>query len=216
MSGSNAANAATAATAANAVIAAVVLAAGRSDRFGDDNKLLADLAGRPMIAHVMEQVARSKARPVVVVTGRDADRVKARIVSQALDVNFVHNAIFDQGLSTSLHAGIAALDNAVDGALILLGDMPLITAEIIDALMAQFAPGKGKSIVVPVHERQQGNPVLWGAEHFAGLLALKGDAGAKSLLEHHRDRQVCIELGPAVLRDIDHKAALAALNLELG
>ena len=196
--------------------AAIVLAAGRSDRFGDDNKLLASLAGRPVIAHVMDQVLHSKARPVVVVTGQDAEQIMGQIQTPGIKVSFVHNAMFNQGLSSSLEAGIAALDQSVEGALIVLGDMPLITADMIDALIDKFAPGQGQSIVIPVHERQQGNPVLWGREHFAELCALTGDTGAKQVLARHRARQERIELGPAVLRDIDHKAALVAVNRELG
>lgn len=201
-------------------IAAIVLAAGTSERFGEDNKLLAELQGRPMLCHVVEHVSASQAAPVMVVLGHQADAVRAAVLNQCVnvtqDVSFVKNSNYAKGLSTSLKAGITALGPQIDGALICLGDMPLVGPALLDALIAGFDPAAGKSIVMPVHERQQGNPVLWGRAHFAALADLSGDQGAKPLLAQNEERTARIDAGPQVLRDADHAAALAAFRLELG
>jgi molybdenum cofactor cytidylyltransferase len=180
-------------------IAAIVLAAGRSTRMGAENKLLADLGGRPMVRVVAEAALASRARPIVVVTGHQEDRVRAALAG--LDLAFVANPDFAQGLSTSLRAGIAAVPAACDGALVLLGDMPRIEASHIDRLIGAFAPG---AIVVPVHEGRQGNPVLWPRSLFAEIMQLEGDAGAKGRIAAHRDEVREVEMGTnAIFADVD-------------
>jgi molybdenum cofactor cytidylyltransferase len=100
-----------------------------------------------------------------------------------------------------------------DGALVLLGDMPRIDAAHIDAMIASFTLEARVAIVVPVHEGQRGNPVLWPADLFAEMLALEGDAGARSLMARHPDRVREIDLGTdAVLTDVDTPEALARLR----
>ena len=111
-------------------IAAIILAAGRSERMGLENKLLAEIAGKPMLAHVVENVLASGADPVVVVTGHEAEKVEKALLNQNL--NFVDNPQYMNGLSTSLKVGLAALPDDVDACLICLGDMPLVTGGILN------------------------------------------------------------------------------------
>jgi molybdenum cofactor cytidylyltransferase len=180
-------------------IAAIVLAAGRSTRMGAENKLLADLSGKPMVRVVAEAALASRARPVLVVTGHQEGEVRAAL--EGLDLGLVANPEFAKGLSTSLKAGIAAVPASCDGALVLLGDMPQIEASHLERLIDAFAPG---AIVVPVHEGRQGNPVLWPSSLFAEIMQLDGDAGAKRLIVSHRDEVREVELGTnAVFADVD-------------
>ena len=189
-------------------IAAVVLAAGRSTRMGPSNKMLADIAGQPMVRRVVEAALASKAAPVLVVTGHMAAEVIAALAG--LDVTFAANADYATGLASSLKAGIRALPPSCDGVLILLGDMPQVAPEHLDALVAAFAP---ETIVVPVHAGRQGNPVLWPAGFFPELLGLDGDAGAKRLIAVHAARVREVDLGTdAIFADIDTPEALAALR----
>lgn len=190
-------------------IACIVLAAGRSTRMGA-NKLLADLGGRPLLRHAVEAALASRARPVLVVTGHQADEVRTALAG--LDVAFVANPDFALGLASSLKAGLRAVPTECAGALVLLGDMPRITAAHLDALMAVFASGAAPGIVVPVHQGQRGNPVLWPADLFGEMLALDGDAGARGLMGTHASRVREIDLGTdAVLMDVDTPEALARL-----
>jgi molybdenum cofactor cytidylyltransferase len=192
-------------------IAAIVLAAGRSTRMGAANKLVADVGGKPMVRHAVEAALASHARPVLVVTGHQADHVRAALAG--LDVTFVANPDFAQGLSSSLKAGIRAVPTDATGALVLLGDMPRIGAAHLDAMIAAFASEAGAAIVVPMNQGQRGNPVLWPADHFSDMLALEGDAGARSLLARHAHRVREIDLGTdAVLMDVDTPDALARLR----
>jgi len=189
-------------------IAAVVLAAGRSTRMGATNKLVADIGGTPMVRRVVEAALASRAAPILVVTGHMQAAVSSALAG--LDVTFVANADYATGLASSLKAGIGALPPSCDGALILLGDMPQIAPEHMDALVAAFAPDM---IVVPVHEGRQGNPVLWPAKYFPELLQLDGDAGARRLIGIHAAHVREVDLGTdAIFADIDTPEALAALR----
>jgi molybdenum cofactor cytidylyltransferase len=180
-------------------IAAIVLAAGRSTRMGAENKLLADLSGKPMVRVVAEAALGSRARPVLVVTGHQEGEVRAALAG--LDLSFVVNPEFAKGLSTSLKAGIAAVPASCDGALVLLGDMPQIEASHLERLIDAYAPG---AIAVPVQEGRQGNPVLWPSSLFAEIMQLDGDAGAKRLIVSHRDEVREVELGTgAIFADVD-------------
>lgn len=190
-------------------IAAVVLAAGRSTRMGATNKMLADIAGQPMVRRVVEAALASRAAPVLVVTGHMAAEVSSALAG--LDVTLVANPDYATGLASSLKAGIAALPLSCDGALILLGDMPQIAPEHLDTLMAAFA---ADAIVVPVHAGRKGNPVLWPARYFSALLQLDGDAGAKRLIGTHAAHVHEVDVGTdAIFADIDTPEALAALRL---
>ena len=193
-------------------IAAVVMAAGRSSRMAPANKLLTDVEGRLMVQRAVDAALASQARPILVVTGHDGGRVREALAGRP--VEFADNPDFAAGLSTSVRSGLAWLANKdVDGAVFLLGDMPLVSAAHIDRLIAAFNPVEGRAICVPTHKGKRGNPVLWGAKFFPEMRALEGDRGARSLFGTHGD-QVCeVEMvDDGVLVDIDTPEALAALR----
>jgi molybdenum cofactor cytidylyltransferase len=195
-------------------IAAVLLAAGRSTRMGGPNKLLAEIGGRALVRIVAEEVLASRARPVVVVTGHQGDKVERALAG--LPVTFAHNPDFARGLSTSLRVGIAAMPDGLDGAVVCLGDMPRVDAILIDRLITAFDPEKGALIAVPVTEGKRGNPVLWARRFFSDLLAIEGDIGARHLIAGFRDAVVEVAIdGRAHLMDIDTPEALSALKDEV-
>ena len=190
-------------------IAAIVLAAGLSSRMGS-NKLLQEWQGVPLLRWVVEAAMKSDARPVLVVTGNDATPIEAAL--RGLDVRLVHNSKYREGLSTSLRAGIHAVPESADGAIVLLGDMPEVDAALINRMIAAFSPADGRSVCVAAHDQKRGNPVLWARNFFPEIEALEGDEGAKRLFARHEDLICEIEAGSAVLRDIDTPEALAALR----
>jgi molybdenum cofactor cytidylyltransferase len=194
-------------------VAAIVLAAGRASRMGH-NKLTAELDGAPIVRRTVAAALASRARPVVVVTGHDANAVRGALAG--LDVTFVHNPAYADGMSTSLRAGLAAI-GAADAALICLGDMPRLAARhldaVIDAHLAHRAGGDDAAIVVPTFERKRGNPVLWPRRYFAEMAALSGDVGARALIDRHAEHVQLLPLDDAaILVDVDTPAALAALR----
>ncbi len=200
---------------APATVAAVVLAAGKSTRMAPYNKLLvADRAGKPMIARVVDNVLSGPARPVIVVTGHRAEDIRAALSGRP--VTFVHAEHYADGLAASLRAGIAAVPAACRGAIVCLGDMPLVTGRMLDRLVAAHDPVEGRSIVVPVHKGEIGNPILWDRALFPEILALSGDAGARVLLRRHMEQVAEIDIGDdAVLRDFDTVESLATLPARL-
>ncbi len=191
-------------------IAALVLAAGRSTRMGPENKLLASIGGTPIVRRVVETAMASSARPVHVVVGHQAERVRAAL--SGLDVVVVDNPHFAAGLSTSLKAGLASLPATVGGTFVMLGDMPEIDAGLIDRMIAAFAPTDGRTIVLPIAGGKRGNPVLWARAHFSAMAAVSGDTGARHLLGLHADEVVEIAADISIHADIDTPAALAALR----
>ena len=186
-------------------IAAVILAAGQSRRMGGDNKLLRPVDGVPLIRRTVDTVLASAARPVVVVTGHEAAIVRGLL--DGLSVLFVHNPRYADGLSTSLRAGLDALPEDVDAALVSLGDMPAITAAHIDALIAGFDPDSGKAIGVPTHAAKRGNPTLWARSLFNDMRQVAGDVGARHLIGANESLVYEVEFGDtAVLTDLDTPA----------
>ena len=127
-------------------ITALVMAAGQGRRFGDGNKLLADLDGRPLLRRAVEAALGSRVRETIVVTGHDRAAVEEALAG--LPVAFTHNPEFADGLATSLRAGLAAATDA-DGIVVLLGDMPGVSSRIVDQLIAAFAEAPASPAVVP-------------------------------------------------------------------
>ncbi len=195
-------------------IAAIVLAAGRSTRMGGANKLLAEINGRPLVRIAAEGAFASQARPVIVVTGHQRERVEAAL--KGLDVRLAHNPEFAKGLSTSLKAGIAEVPPDVDGAIVCLGDMPQVSAQLIDLLLAAFDPEKGALVVVPTINGKRGNPVVWSRRFFPELTALDGDIGARHLIASYPEAVTEVPLaGNAALIDVDTPDALRAVKAEI-
>jgi molybdenum cofactor cytidylyltransferase len=189
-------------------VAAVILAAGRSTRMGGPNKLLAELNGKKLVRIVAEQALASKASPVIVVTGHQSAEVVTAL--KGLDVTPVNNPQFAEGLATSVKAGIAAVPASVEGAIVCLGDMPLVDAKLIDRMVETFAPDRGSLIVVPVAGGRRGNPVLWSRRFFPELMALDGDIGARHLIAQHAEVVAEVEVdGMSAFLDIDTPEMLA-------
>lgn len=195
-------------------IAALVLAAGKSSRMGGPNKLLENIAGRPLVRIVAEAALGSKARPVIVVTGHQREQVESALAG--LSVTFAHNPHFADGLGTSLKAGIAALPAAADGVIVCLGDMPQVDAPLIDRLIGAFDPDKGALVVIPTIDGKRGNPVVWSRRFFPDLMAVEGDVGARYLISRYAEAVTEVPLiGTAALTDVDTPEALQAVKAEL-
>jgi molybdenum cofactor cytidylyltransferase len=196
-------------------IAALVLAAGQSRRMGPDNKLLAEIDGKPMVVRAAEAALASQAEPVILVTGYERGRVEAALAG--LDLGSVHNPDYAQGLSTSLHRGLAALPAGIDGVVVALGDMPRVEAAAIDRLIAAFNPIEGRAICVPTWDGKRGNPVLFASRFLAEMQEIAGDVGARHLIGAYPELVAEVAMdetdaGHGVLIDVDTPEALAALK----
>jgi molybdenum cofactor cytidylyltransferase len=182
------------------MIAAIILAAGMATRMGQ-NKLLIEIDGRPLVARVADAALRAGLTSVVVVTGHEADRVRAAL--EGRPVTYAHNPDFAAGMAGSLKAGLAVLPADALGTLVCLGDMPDVSSAHISRIVAAF-PADGRAICVPTRHGRRGNPVLLGRPFFAEMQALTGDVGARGLIAKHPDlvREIAMD-DDAVLTDLD-------------
>lgn len=195
-------------------IAAVVLAAGRSTRMGAVNKMLAEIGGKPLVRIATEQALSSRAKPVIVVTGHERDKVEQAL--NGLNVRFVHNPDYANGLAGSVKTGIAAVPAESDGAIVCLGDMPQVDSTLIDRLIASFDPERGALVVMPSIDGRRGNPVVWSRRFFNDLMAITGDIGARHLIGQYAEAVVEVPVtGEAALTDVDTPESLSAVKAEI-
>jgi molybdenum cofactor cytidylyltransferase len=186
---------------------AVVLAAGQSSRMKGRHKLLARIAGKPLVRAAVEAALASLARSVTVVVGHEEQAI--RMALSGLDVTFVANPDYATGLAGSLRTGIAALPDDSDAAVVLLADMPDVTAAIVDRVIAAFTTSRA-GIVVPTAGGEPGNPVLWSRNLFGELAKVSGDRGGRDLIRAQGPEVEFVEIGPPVARDIDTPEAMLA------
>lgn len=187
-------------------VRAVILAAGRSTRMGGPNKLMATFSGQPLIRRLVERALPSGVNGVVVVTGYQAERIRSALAG--LEVEFAYNADFASGLASSLKAGIAALPESADGALIVLGDMPAVSAVDLERLVSEFRLARGQSIVRATYLGKRGNPMILPRALFAAVATLEGDVGARHLVETVAMRIIDVEIGEGASIDVDTPDAL--------
>ena len=180
-------------------MSAILLAAGESRRWGAGNKLLALVDGKPMVRHTAEAIFKSAVRPVLVVTGHEADEIRAALMG--LPLSFHHAPDFAEGMSASLRAGVVAVPGECTSALICLGDMPFVRPDTLDRLVAAHT---GQTALFPAYQGKRGNPVLLARSVFADIMRLGGDEGARTIL-----KAIPAQVGelavddPGVLRDVD-------------
>lgn len=172
-------------------VAAIVLAAGASSRFGRP-KALALLGGRPVLQHVLDAVAAVGFGEVVVVLGHAADQVECSLAWRG--ERRVLNPDPNAGLSSSLRVGLASLSPGIEAALILLGDQPMVRVEVIERLLAGLS-STAQPIVVPRYENGGGpNPLL--IHRAAWWLAdeARADRGLGPVVQSHRDLVVTVHI----------------------
>jgi len=192
-------------------IAALVLAAGQSRRMGAENKLLLPYQGQTVLSHVVEQVRAAGISDIHIVTGHQKEQVENE--TRRHGVSFIHNDLYADGMSTSVRLGIRSLPRDMDGALIILGDMPEISAPVLKKIIAAFNPVESRSIIIPIHDGKRGNPILWAREFFDDFESLDGDKGAKVLLGKYADDIHELEIdSDAIFFDIDTLDAYQRLS----
>ena len=183
----------------------IILAAGQSRRMGDLNKMTVEISGEPMVRHVGIASSGSLARETVVVTGHKKQEVMEAL--KGLNVVQAHNADYESGLSTSLRCGIKALSKDTANAIVLLGDMPFITSDMIDTLI-KTASEHPNHIIVSTHHGKRGNPVLWPRVFFDELCSVQGDIGARHIMAANQESVIDVELGSAASLDLDTPQAV--------
>jgi molybdenum cofactor cytidylyltransferase len=188
--------------------AAVVLAAGSATRFGG-GKLLAQWRGAPLLHAALATARAAPATSITVVTGADEASVAA--CARAFDpaIRLVHAHDHAEGMAASLRIGIASLPPATAAAFVFLGDMPRVPHAVLGPLAQAVAAGAPAA--APVFGGRRGNPVVLGRELFSKVAALRGDAGARPILQALGARLALVEApDDGVLFDVDERGDLAA------
>jgi molybdenum cofactor cytidylyltransferase len=182
-------------------VVGVLLAAGTSSRFGERNKLLADLDGEPLVRHAARSLLDADLSAVVAVVGYEARAVRDALAD--LEVRIAYNPDYEVGLSASVARGVVAAESeGADAALFLPGDMPGVDPSTVDLLADAHRAGLGSALAA-AHDGRRGNPVLFAREHFEALRAVEGDVGGRSVLLGS-DAGALVETGdPGVVRDVD-------------
>lgn len=196
----------------------VILAAGSSSRLGRPKQLLPlGPDRRPLLAHTLENAGRSALDGIIVVLGHEADAIRKRIdFAGARDTRVVINERYRQGQSTSLRAGLAALPPAASAVLFMLGDQPLVTPAILDAIVAAYRRHRAP-IVMPSYDGRRGNPVLFDRALWPAIAAITGDQGARGILRDHQDDVLEVPIsGAGYTDDIDTIADYERLRARLG
>lgn len=198
----------------NLRVAALVLAAGSSRRFGADNKLLAYRDSRPLLGHVLDSVKLSDTDTILMVTGHDVDAVStlcnATNQSGGTRIAQRHNPLHASGMASSLICGISELgEQGADAVMVCLGDMPEVSAAVMNTLIQTFREIPDKALYIPTFDGQRGNPVLIAASLFDSVLMLEGDVGARVLARQFPDSVCEVPCESAgVLMDVDVPADL--------
>jgi molybdenum cofactor cytidylyltransferase len=181
---------------------AVILAAGRSSRMGEAKQLLR-LGEHTVLGQVLENVRGSGVKDIVLVLGHEAEKIRERISTENLNV--VINESYQQGMGTSLRAGLAALPPGVDAALIILADQPFIRPKTLGLIMDQYKRSSAQ-IVIPTYKGFRGNPVLLDRSVFSEVMALTGDIGCRAIFGNHLEgivKQPVEDIG--ILLDLDDR-----------
>jgi molybdenum cofactor cytidylyltransferase len=177
-------------------IAAIVLAAGKSERMGRPKALL-PIRGRTFLENILDAIGQSSISDTVVITGHHRDEIERRIPLPAA----VFNPDYEQGMITSFQTGIRALPSTVDGAVLFLVDHPLVHPATIESLITKFAPAH---IILPVFEGRRGHPVLFASELLREVLDLTSSQGANIVVRKDPTRVIEVPVNEAgILVDID-------------
>jgi len=180
-------------------VAAVVLAAGGSRRFGRPKQLL-PVGQVSMVEHVLRTVLNANLKQVVAVLGSHAEEIAPHVPT---GVQVIVNTDWASGISSSIRAGLSVLAPAIEAALFVLADQPQLTQEDLERIVLAYY-GSDKSIVVPVWQAHRGSPALFDRCHFDAMRMLQGDVGGRIVIRSHPEcvLEVSLEKSQSLV-DID-------------
>jgi molybdenum cofactor cytidylyltransferase len=179
------------------------MAAGKSTRMGEAKQLLR-LAASTVLGQTIETVRRSGMDEIVLVLGSSAEVIRQQLPASLLEgLKVVVNPAYEQGMASSLQAGLSALDPQTSAALIVLADQPFVRPETLAQLADHYRRAHAQ-IVIPTYKSVRGNPVLLDRSVFAEVMALEGDIGCRAIFGNHTAHIVKLEVeDEGILLDID-------------
>jgi len=171
------------------MISAILLAAGQSKRMNGENKLVKKIQNLPLINHSVKNILASSIDELIIVLGHQEKIIK-NLIENNKKIKFVFNKNFESGMASSIITGLNSLSENTENFFVCLGDMPMVDKNIYNQLIANK---KNKEIIVPIYKNEQGNPVLFSKSMKKEIMTIKGDAGAKKILDLNKDKTTYIE-----------------------
>lgn len=180
-------------------VAGILLAAGTSSRMGQ-NKLLLELDGEPLLRRAARRALEAGLSPLIVVLGHEADRARAELAG--LPCRPVINPDFEKGITSSLHAGLAAVPDDASALVVILADMPHVTPEMLAGLVERHRAGTAP-LVISDYEGVSAPPMLYDRSLFGELAAMPGPGCGRQVVKRHRDKADVCTWPAAALADVD-------------
>ena len=193
--------------------AGIILAGGRSTRFGPPKQLL-KLKGKYLLEYVLEAALGSKLNHVVLVLGHEHQNILRALAAHTAHerLQVVINHRYREGQSRSLQAGLVKIRQVFPSAMFLLGDQPMVNPGIIDHMVDRFRDSE-MDICVPICNGKRGNPTIFNRVLYDQLMAIKGDRGARDIIRNHPKRVLYIDLDdPLSFFDIDSQKDFETLK----
>ena len=184
------------------IIGAVVLAAGKSERMGQ-NKILLRLNGERLIDNVLDALATAGIDEQVVVLGHKAEEVTEAVKPRLNRVKITVNRNYEQGMTSSFQKGLRSLLH-VDAVLLVLGDEPIFDPKVLRLMIEQMEKSRGEALIVsPIHQGKKGHPLLFHSRLFEEILNLKNSQTVRDVVYCHADKLVKVEAPEWTVMDID-------------
>ena len=185
------------------MISAILLAAGQSKRMGDENKLVKNFQGIPLIKHSVRNILASFIGELIIVLGHQKEIIE-KLIDKNEKIKFVFNQDFESGIATSIKTGLNHLSEETEAFFICLGDMPMVNKDIFNLLIKSK---NNREIIVPTYKNKQGNPILFSKSMKKKIMTIEGNVGAKKILELNKDKILNIETNDQnVTRDFNTRA----------
>jgi molybdenum cofactor cytidylyltransferase len=182
------------------MLSAILLAAGESRRMGKLKQLM-PLGKGTIIEQAIDNLIASALDEVIVVLGHKAEEIKEAISTRSVKIAF--NPSYQEGMSTSIIAGLKLVDPRAEAVMLALGDLPLVDSQTINHLIDEFHKSD-KGIILPTYKDKRGHPVILAIKYQPELLELKGDIGAREIIKRHPQDVLEVAVDSAgVISDID-------------
>ena len=172
------------------MISAILLAAGQSKRMDGENKLTKEIKGIPLIKLPVKNILASSVDELIIVLGYQKEIIE-KLIDKNEKIKFVFNKDFESGMASSIKTGLDNLSEKTEAFFICLGDMPMVSHNIYNQLIKSK---DNKEIIVPTYKGQQGNPVLFDKSMKEKVLDIRGEVGAKKILELNKDKILNLEI----------------------
>ena len=183
------------------IVGAVVLAAGKSERMGQ-NKLLLRLNGKTILENVLDTLTAANINEQVVVLGHKLEEIVEVIKPRLGKVKIALNVDYEKGMTSSFQTGLTVISN-LDAVFLILGDQPMLDPKILTEMIQKMENSVGALIVSPIHNGKKGYPLLFSNQLFGEILTLKVDKTIRDIVHSHAGQLLLVDASKLVIKGID-------------